>query len=256
MIGRSAGRPGPATSLRRSEIQPARQRLPFMDKRILLVEDERGLLVTLSDRLRNEGYEVETAADGQTGLDRASAGQFDLIILDIMLPRKNGLDICRDLRQRGSTTPILMLTARGQVVDKVLGLKIGADDYLTKPFDMMELLARTEALLRRPASPTAANTHQFGNLRVDLRSTTVSRDGEKITLSAREFQLLRYFIEHRGETLSREELLKNVWGYAALPATRTVDVHVAWLRQKLEPDPKRPQHILTVQGLGYKFNGD
>jgi two-component system, OmpR family, alkaline phosphatase synthesis response regulator PhoP len=227
-----------------------------MDKKILLVEDERGLLLTLSDRLRSEGYHVETAADGQSGLEQASAGQYDLLILDVMLPRKSGLDVCRDLRQQGFTTPILMLTARGQIVDKVLGLKLGADDYLTKPFDMMELLARTEALLRRPAQPGAGGAHQFRNLRVDLRSTTVSRDGEKITLSAREFQLLRYFIEHRGETLSREELLKNVWGYAALPATRTVDVHVAWLRQKLEQDPKRPQHILTVQGLGYKFNGD
>jgi two-component system alkaline phosphatase synthesis response regulator PhoP len=226
-----------------------------MDKKILLVEDEPGLLLTLSDRLRSEGYHVETAADGPKGLERASSDQYDLIILDIMLPRKSGLDICRDLRQQGFTTPILMLTARGQVVDKVLGLKMGADDYLTKPFDMMELLARTEALLRRPAPLAAAGAYQFGNLRVDLRSTAVSRDGEQITLSAREFQLLRYFIEHRGETLSREELLKNVWGYAALPATRTVDVHVAWLRQKLESDPKRPQYILTLQGLGYKFSG-
>jgi two-component system, OmpR family, alkaline phosphatase synthesis response regulator PhoP len=226
-----------------------------MEKKILLVEDEPGLLLTLSDRLRSEGYRVETASDGQKGLERASTGEYDLIILDIMLPRKGGLDVCRDLRQQGFTTPILMLTARGQVLDKVLGLKIGADDYLSKPFDMMELLARTEALLRRPAPPAAVNTFQFGNVRIDFRSTTVSRDGEKITLSAREFQLLRYFIEHRGETLSREELLKNVWGYEAMPATRTVDVHVAWLRQKLEPDPKRPQYILTLSGFGYKFTG-
>jgi two-component system, OmpR family, alkaline phosphatase synthesis response regulator PhoP len=226
-----------------------------VDKKILLVEDERGLLLTLSDRLRSEGYHVETATDGSVGLEQALAGHYDLIILDVMLPRKSGLDICRDLRQQGFTTPILMLTARGQVVDKVLGLKLGADDYLTKPFDMMELLARTEALLRRPVALVAAGTHRFGNLRVEFRSTTVFRDGEKIPLSAREFQLLQYFIEHRGETVSREELLKNVWGYAALPATRTVDVHVAWLRQKLESDPKHPQYILTVQGLGYRFSG-
>jgi two-component system, OmpR family, alkaline phosphatase synthesis response regulator PhoP len=225
-----------------------------MEKKILLVEDEHGLLLTLSDRLRSEGYHVETASDGQKGYEQASAGHYSLIILDIMLPRKNGLDVCRDLRQHGLTTPILMLTARGQVVDKVLGLKIGADDYLTKPFDMMELLARTEALLRRPVPPAAAGGFQFGNVRVDFRSTSVFRDGEKIPLSAREFHLLRYFIEHRGETLSREELLKNVWGYAALPATRTVDVHVAWLRQKLESDPKHPQYIETLPGLGYKFN--
>lgn len=227
-----------------------------MGKKLLLVEDEPGLRLTLSDRLRSDGYDVETAADGLKGLEHALTGEHDLIILDIMLPGKSGLDICRDLRQQGFTTPILMLTARGQVVDKVLGLKIGADDYLAKPFDMMELLARTEALLRRPAPAVSASSYQFGNLRIDFRSTTVFRDGEKVTLSAREFQLLRYFIEHRGETLSREELLKNVWGYAAMPNTRTVDVHVAWLRQKLEPDPKRPQYIVTLPGLGYKFTGE
>jgi two-component system, OmpR family, alkaline phosphatase synthesis response regulator PhoP len=226
-----------------------------VDKKILLVEDEPGLLLTLSDRLRNEGYYVDTASDGVLGLEQAVAGQYDLIILDVVLPRKSGLDICRDLRQQGFTIPVLMLTARGQVVDKVLGLKIGADDYLTKPFDMMELLARTEALLRRPVAPVAAGVYQFGNLRVEFRSTSVFRDGEQIPLSAREFQLLQYFVEHRGDTVSREELLKNVWGYAALPATRTVDVHVAWLRQKLESDPKHPQYIVTVQGLGYRFDG-
>jgi two-component system, OmpR family, alkaline phosphatase synthesis response regulator PhoP len=226
-----------------------------VDKKILLIEDERGLLLTLSDRLRSEGYHVDTATDGLSGLEQAVTGQYDLIILDVVLPQKSGLDVCRDLRQKGFATPVLMLTARGQVVDKVLGLKIGADDYLTKPFDMMELLARTEALLRRPLAPVAAGVYQFGKLRVEFRSTSVFRDGEQIPLSAREFHLLQYFIEHRGETLSREELLKNVWGYSALPATRTVDVHVAWLRQKLESDAKHPQFIVTVQGLGYKFNG-
>lgn len=225
-----------------------------MDKNILLVEDEPGLVLTLKDRLRKEGYTVETASDGSQGVERALAGGLDLIILDVMLPKKSGLDVCRDLRQHAVTTPVLMLTARGQVVDKVLGLKIGADDYLTKPFDMMELLARIEALLRRPAGPgTNGVAFQNGTLRVDFRSTTVWREGEPVTLSAREFQLLRYFIEHRGETVSREELLKNVWGYESTPNTRTVDVHVAWLRQKLEDDPRRPQLILTLQGLGYKF---
>lgn len=225
-----------------------------MSKKILLVEDEPGLVVTLRDRLQNEGFEVETTSDGQQGLDGALSGNFDLIILDLMLPGKSGFDVCRDLRQEGSTVPVLMLTARGQVVDKVLGLKIGADDYVTKPFDMLELLARVEALLRRPAQGTKSGpAFRIGALHVNFRSTTVWRDGEKIPLSAREFQLLRYLIEHRGETISRDELLKEVWGYEAMPNTRTVDVHVAWLRQKLESDPKHPQLILTVQGLGYKF---
>ena len=214
-------------------------------------------MLTLSDRLRREGHKVDTAPDGQNGLNRAIEEHFDLIILDVMLPRKSGLDVCRDLRQHGIATPVLMLTARGQTIDKVLGLKIGADDYLTKPFDMLELLARIEALLRRTSSvPSAAGTiHQFGSVRVDFRKTEVLRDGQVVPLSAREFQLLRYFIEHRGATLSRKELLKEVWGYAGASFTRTVDVHVAGLRQKLEVDPGRPQFILTVLGMGYKFSG-
>lgn len=228
-----------------------------MNEKILLVEDEPGLRITLSDRLHSEGYQVETAADGEEGLERAAGGSFDLIVLDIMLPRKSGLDVCRDLRQRGFTTPILMLTARGQTVDKVIGLKLGADDYLTKPFEMPELLARIEALLRRarqaPAQP--GSTHRFGSIQVDLRGTEVLRDGKQVPLSAKEFQLLRYFIEHPGETLSREKLLSDVWGYGETMSTRTVDVHVAWLRQKLENDPKQPQLIVTVHGLGYKFAG-
>ena len=228
-----------------------------MSKRILLVEDEPGLVLTLSDRLVSEGYTVDTARDGETGLDRASKEAFDAIILDVMLPRKNGFDVCRDLRQRGVNTPILMLTARGQVVDKVVGLKLGADDYLTKPFEMMELLARIEALLRRaPASQAnPTETYQFENIHVDFRRAEVTRAGEKLELSAKEFQLLRYFIEHREATLSRDELLNEVWGYDAMPTTRTVDVHVAWLRQKLEPNPKHPQFILTLHGMGYKFVG-
>jgi two-component system alkaline phosphatase synthesis response regulator PhoP len=228
-----------------------------MSKRILLVEDEPGLVLTLSDRLLSEGYKVETVRDGESGLERASSESFDAIILDVMLPRKNGFDVCRDLRQRGINTPILMLTARGQVVDKVVGLKLGADDYLTKPFEMIELLARIEALLRR--APAAASSqpdaYQFGSVKVDFRRAEIIRDGEKIELSAKEFQLLRYFIEHREATISRDELLNEVWGYDAMPTTRTVDVHVAWLRQKLEPNPRHPQFILTVHGMGYKFIG-
>jgi len=228
-----------------------------MSQRILLVEDEPGLVLTLTDRLRSEGYAVETAADGETGLQRAASEAFDLIILDVMLPRKNGFDVCRDLRQRGNQTPTIMLTARGQVVDKVVGLKLGADDYLTKPFEMIELLARIEALLRRaPSMPLASpEVYQFGPVHVDFRRAEVERDGEPVDLSAREFKLLRHFIEHRGEILSRDDLLNEVWGYHAMPVTRTVDVHVAWLRQKLEPNPHHPQFILTVHGLGYKFAG-
>lgn len=236
-----------------------------MSKRILLVEDEPGLVLTLTDRLTSEGYQVESARDGEKGLERASAATgneaFDAIILDVMLPRKNGFDVCRDLRQRNVTTPILMLTARGQIVDKVVGLKLGADDYLTKPFEMMELLARVEALLRRAATPattpaiSSAETYQFDSIKIDFRRAEVDRDGQKIELSAKEFQLLRYFIEHREATLSRDELLNEVWGYDAMPTTRTVDVHVAWLRQKLEPNPRHPIYILTVHGMGYKFVG-
>jgi two-component system alkaline phosphatase synthesis response regulator PhoP len=226
-----------------------------MNESILLVEDEPGLVVTLSDRLRGEGYRVETAQDGQAAMDRANQDHFDLVILDVMLPRKSGLDVCRDLRQRGVATPILMLTARGQTVDRVLGLKIGADDYLTKPFEMLELLARVEALLRRASSipATPATIYEFGSVRVDFRRTEVSRNGQMVPLSAREFQLLRYFIEHCGATLSRKELLKEVWGYAGALSSRTVDVHVAGLRQKLEADPRHPQFIRTVIGMGYKF---
>jgi two-component system alkaline phosphatase synthesis response regulator PhoP len=226
-----------------------------MQYKILLIEDEPGLCLTLSDRLRKEGYAVEVSNDGESGFDRAANQPYDLILLDLMLPRKNGNDICRDLRQMGLATPILMLTARTQIEDKVTGLKIGADDYLTKPFEMLELLARIEALLRRATRTftSAPLIHQFGIIRVDFRKTEITRNGEAITFSAKEFQLLRYFIDHRGETLTRETLLQEVWGYSAIPYTRTVDVHVAWLRQKLEEDPKQPHWIQTVHGIGYKF---
>jgi two-component system alkaline phosphatase synthesis response regulator PhoP len=227
-----------------------------MDENILLVEDEEALRMTLSDRLLSEGYKVDCAEDGEEGLQCAMQATHDLIILDIMLPRKNGFDVCRDVRQAGLATPILMLTARGQTVDKVVGLKLGADDYLTKPFEMMELLARVEALLRRgrkrAEGPNAIC--QVGSLRIDLRGTEVTRNGSVINLSAREFQLLRYLFEHRGATLSRDEILREVWGYSAETFTRTVDVHIASLRQKLEANPKQPQMILTVSGLGYKFS--
>jgi two-component system, OmpR family, alkaline phosphatase synthesis response regulator PhoP len=226
-----------------------------MTQRILLVEDELGLVMTLSDRLTSEGYTVETANDGETGLARATNETFDLIILDVMLPHRGGFDICRDLRQRGVGTPIIMLTARGQVTDKVVGLKIGADDYVTKPFEMMELLARVEAQLRRAiiGGTLSTEVYQFGDVRVDFRRAEAFRGEDAVELSAKEFKLLRYLIEHRGAALSRDELLNEVWGYDAAVSTRTVDVHVAGLRQKLEPNQRHPQFILTIHGLGYKF---
>jgi two-component system alkaline phosphatase synthesis response regulator PhoP len=226
--------------------------------RLLLVEDEPGLVMTLTDRLVAEGYEVESEGDAVAGLAKATTGTFDIILLDVMLPGGSGFDVCRTLRQRGVQTPILMLTARGQVVDRVVGLKLGADDYLVKPFEMAELLARIEALLRRGAaasSTTVGETYRFGDIFVDLRKAEVTRAGQPIELSAREFKLLRYFVEHRGAALSRDELLNEVWGYNAMPSTRTVDVHVAWLRQKIEDNPRHPQYIHTVHGLGYKFVG-
>jgi two-component system alkaline phosphatase synthesis response regulator PhoP len=228
-----------------------------MNERILLIEDEDALSVPLSDRLRREGYWVQIAANGETGYEQALQGPFDLILLDVMLPRKSGLDVCRDLRQRGITTPILMLTARTRTDDKVMGLRIGADDYLPKPFDQAELLARIEALLRRALIPHSSSDtiRQMGSVRVDLRRAEVLRNGRPIPLSAREFQLLRYFIEHSGALLTREELLRDVWDYNASTSTRTVDVHVGWLRQKLEDDPKHPKLIVTSIGLGYRFTG-
>ena len=223
-------------------------------KRILLIEDEPGIVLTLTDRLTREGYVVESAVDGESGLERASRDAFDLVLLDVMLPRMSGFDVCKELRKRGIETPIVMLTARGQVVDKVVGLKLGADDYITKPFEMAELLARVEAHLRRaPSILHPSEGYAFGDVRVDFRKAEATREGVPIELSAREFQLLRYFLEHRGATITRDELLNEVWGYNAMPSTRTVDVHVAWLRQKIEPNPRHPQFILTIHGLGYKF---
>ena len=228
-----------------------------MSAKILFVDDEAGLRLTVGDRLRSEGYAVETASDGAEGFQKAGDGGYDLIVLDVMMPGKNGYDVCRDLRAQGVRTPILMLTARGQLVDKVLGLKIGADDYLTKPFEAMELLARVEALLRRAgdSAPVPASTYEFGDVRVDFKRTEVYRGEEELSLSAKEYHLLKYFIEHAGETVSRDALLHEVWGYESTPSTRTVDVHVAWLRQKVEEDPKKPQWIQTIHGLGYKFLG-
>jgi two-component system alkaline phosphatase synthesis response regulator PhoP len=225
--------------------------------KILLVEDEEGLVLTLTDRLRSEGFEVTSATDGKTGFELAQENAFDLLILDVMLPQKNGYDICRDLRQKGISTPVLMLTAKGETIDKVLGLKLGADDYLTKPFEMIELLARVEALLRRsPAqhsNGSSLDSFKFGEVSIDFKRAEVIRNNGPIELSAMEFKLLQFLIENRGLVHSRDHLLDAVWGYDAMPSTRTVDVHIAWLRQKLEENPRHPHFIQTVHGMGYKF---
>ncbi len=223
-----------------------------MKQRILVVEDEESIALPLTDRLLRAGYDVEIASDGNMALDRALHGDFRLILLDLQLPGKSGLDVCRDLRQRSIDTPILMLTAFGETTDKVVGLKLGADDYLAKPFDPAELLARIEALLRRARSASARVFH-FAGIHVDLDSATVKKDGVPVVLTAREFQLLSYFAARPGQLVSREQLLADVWGYGAAIHTRTVDVHVGWLRQKLEADPKNPLLFVTRIGLGYIF---
>jgi two-component system alkaline phosphatase synthesis response regulator PhoP len=230
-----------------------------MKENILIVEDEQELCMTLGDRLRSEGYIVEFAVDGRSGLEKAKQCTFDLIILDIMLPFCSGLDICTDIRRAGRDTPILLLTARSQTVEKVVGLKLGADDYVTKPFDTFELMARIEALLRRkPAKPqsthsSAPEIYQFGSIVLDVRKARVTQHGVVTNLTSREFHLLRFFVENEGVTLSRDELLEQVWGQKAGTFTRTVDVHVASLRQKLESCPKKPEMIVTVPGTGYRF---
>ena len=227
-----------------------------MSESILLIEDEQELCRVLTLRLNKRGYEVDTAADGVSGCKKALGASFDLIILDIALPQRNGLDVCRDLRQAGLATPILMLTARTQIADKVVGLKLGADDYVTKPFSSSELMARIEALLRRPPLQTNQLVHDFGTVRIDLRRMEVKRNGKLVRLTAREFQLLRYLVERPGLAVARKELLRSVWAYDADSFTRTVDVHIAGLRRKLEDDPDSPQLIVTVPGMGYRFDGE
>lgn len=227
--------------------------------KILIIEDEEGLVMTLSDRLESEGFEVEIARDGESGRTKALGGGFDLILLDVMLPKTNGLDVCRDLRAEGITSPVIMLTAKSETIDKVLGLKLGADDYLAKPFEMMELLARIEALLRRSSGNGRGDKitrFAFDEFEIDFKKAEVLKNSVPVELSAMEFKLLHYLVENQGAVHSRDELLDAVWGYDAMPTTRTVDVHVAWLRQKLEPNPGKPRYIQTVHGFGYKFVAD
>lgn len=225
-------------------------------KRVLLIEDEVTLSRLLSDRLKNEGYTVVACADGARGLAEASAGAFDLLLLDVKLPGIDGFDVCRELRERGLTMPILMLTARGDLPDRVKGLKLGADDYVSKPFEAEELFARMEALLRRANRQSGTRIDKlfcFGDIAVDLGKRELRRAGRLMETTAKEFALLRHFIENPNKCLSRQALLREVWGYTHVPNTRTVDLHVSQLRQKIELTPKKPRHILTAFGSGYKF---
>jgi DNA-binding response OmpR family regulator len=224
--------------------------------KILVVEDEPNMVVGLRDNFEFEGYEVLTARDGVEGLQLALEESPDLVVLDVMMPRMSGLEVCKRLRAQRASIPIIMLTARGQEVDKVVGLELGADDYVTKPFSIRELLARVKAVLRRTSVlPKELDQHTFGDVEVDLRRCRVLRSGKALDISSKEFELLKYFICHAGETLSRHELLEEVWGYEHYPTTRTVDTHLVRLRQKLEPNPEQPQYFLTVHGTGYRFVG-
>lgn len=222
--------------------------------RILMVEDEVAFALGVSDRLEAEGYEVEWAQSGLAGLKTAVARAFDLILLDVMLPGKNGFDVCRDLRMEGVRTPVLMLTARGEVMDRVLGLKLGADDYVQKNCDPMELLARIEALLRRTAETAVhGRCAEFGEVRVDFARHVLLRRGKRVDLSPLEFRLLEYLIERRGAVVTREELLEKVWNLNGNAISRTVDVHIAALRRKIEENSRYPRFLLTVKRAGYKI---
>ena len=222
--------------------------------RILIVEDEPNMVAGLRDNFEYEGYEVLTASDGAEGLGRALNDAPDLVVLDVMMPKMSGLDVCKQLKAKRPSIPVIMLTARGQEVDKVVGLELGADDYVTKPFSIRELLARIKAVLRR-AHGGSQERYAFGDVAVNLRTCQVTRDGKPVEFSAKEFDLLKYFLCHPGEALSRDRLLEKVWGYNSFPTTRTVDAHIVHLRQKLELRPEEPRFILTVHGVGYKFVG-
>jgi two-component system alkaline phosphatase synthesis response regulator PhoP len=224
--------------------------------KILIVEDEPNMVAGLRDNFEFEGYTVITAHDGVEGLQRALDESPDLVVLDVMMPRMSGLEVCKQLRAKRGSIPIIMLTARGQEVDKVVGLELGADDYVTKPFSIRELLARVKAVLRRTAVvPKDLDQHSFADIEVDLKRCRVRKAGKTIDVSSKEFELLKFFICHSGEILSRDRLLEEVWGYDNYPTTRTVDTHLVRLRQKLEPDPEQPQYFLTVHGTGYRFVG-
>ena len=221
--------------------------------RILIVDDEPEMVRGLEDNLRFEGYQTVSAPDGRRGLELALSEAPDLILLDVMMPGLSGWDVCRQLRARGVDVPVIMLTARGEEADRVKGLELGADDYIPKPFSLRELLARIRAVLRRPGPRLKGEELAFSDVRIHLRARLVHKAGDEVRLTRKEFDLLRYLVEHRGEVITRDRLLDEVWGYEQFPTTRTVDTHVLRLRQKFEPDPERPRHILTVHGQGYRF---
>jgi DNA-binding response OmpR family regulator len=221
--------------------------------RILVVEDDPAMSVALRDGFEFEKHVVEMATDGEEGLRAATRSDHDVIILDVMLPKKSGLDVCRELRKSGNNTPIIMLTARGQEVDKIVGLKLGADDYVTKPFSFMELLARLDAVMRRSRRAAPGEEVAFGDVTLDFRKYQATRKGLPVELTQREFRILRYFLDHTNEVVSREALLHHVWGYDSSAFTRTVDTHMARLRQKIERVPAEPRHLLTVHRVGYRF---
>jgi two-component system alkaline phosphatase synthesis response regulator PhoP len=222
--------------------------------KILIIEDEPDMVVGLKDNFEFEGYEVVTASDGATGLERARSQKPDLVLLDIMLPRLSGLEVCKTLRSEGFTAPIIMLTARGQEIDKVVGLELGADDYVTKPFSIRELLARVRAILRRTDGvKKRISRYHFDDVELDFETYKGTRGGVALEMSPREFELLRYLIERKGDTVTRDKLLEDVWGYESYPSTRTVDTHIAKLRAKIGDSGSEPRHILTIHGVGYKF---
>jgi len=225
-------------------------------KRILVVDDEPTLVATVKYNLEREGYSVDTATDGESALDKARRGRPDLVILDVMLPVIDGFEVCRLLR-REMNVPIIMLTAKTEEVDRVVGLEIGADDYVTKPFSMRELMARVKALLRRSTAEASEQreTLSSGDVEIDLRRREASRAGERLLLKPKELELLTFFLENRGRAFTREQLLDQVWGYDFVGGTRTVDVHVNWLRQKIEVEPAKPTRLVTVRGTGYRFDG-
>ena len=224
--------------------------------KVLIVEDDDSMIAALRDGFEYEGYAVVLARDGAAGLRLAAEAKPDAIILDVMLPKMSGLDVCREIRREGNTVPVIMLTARGQEIDKVLGLKLGADDYVTKPFGFLELMARVEAVIRRASGRAARlDAFEFGAVKADFKRGEVRRNGRLLDLSARELRLLQYFIERRGEVVTRDQLLDAVWDYDTAPLTRTVDMHVAKLRKKIEDRPAQPRFLVTVHGQGYKFNG-
>ena len=223
-------------------------------KTVLVVEDEASLVSTLSYNFRKHGFRVLSANDGVDGLRQARAARPDVVVLDLMLPKMDGLEVCRRLRAE-SDVPILMLTARGEELDRVVGLELGADDYLTKPFGMRELMARVRALLRRSGqqAPEEATRIIVGAIEIDLRGRSVTRDAREVALKPKEYDLLVYLARNAGQVFTRDQLLEKVWGYDFFGGSRTVDVHIRWLREKLEAEPARPRHLLTVRGVGYKF---